>query len=449
METATNAPARGEVEVSPSSGGASSSPSSSPPSSSSLLLRSDGDATDLVDGLLLRTSGMMDPRNAANVVAFSGGVDSSLVAALVVRAFDDHRHRPRLPPRDGDDDDDDDRGARWGGSVRAVLGISAAVSQVQIDQARIVADFVGIPLTEVRTNEGDDDEYVRNDGRACYACKTHLYSALEAVAREAGAGMVAEAEAGLTRRRRRRRRRRRWREGGGSSQDDEGGADDDGEASGVDREDGEERDEVGGSPPPSSSSSSSPPASVLLYNGTNADDLLDPTRLGLIAASDFLVRSPLDLVAKGDVRRAARHLGLPNWDAAASPCLRSRLAIGVEATRDHLRAVEMAEAFVRDVLGLDGASNARVRMMAGGRAVVELDDSFFVVGGGGGGDGRGEAGDGDSGEGNGGGRAARALLIERGFEERCVQEWGFGGGLGGVRPFRTGSVAVSSVASPR
>ena len=445
METATNAPARGEVEVSPSSGGASSSSSSS--SSSSLLLRSDGDATDLVDGLLLRTSGMMDPRNAANVVAFSGGVDSSLVAALVVRAFDDHRYRPRLLPRDDDDDDDDDdRGARWGGSVRAVLGISAAVSQVQIDQARIVADFVGIPLTEVRTNEGDDDEYVRNDGRACYACKTHLYSALEAVAREAGAGMVAEAEAGLTRRRRR-RRRRRWREGGGSSQDDEGGADDDGEASGVDREDGEERDEVGGSP--SSSSSSPPPASVLLYNGTNADDLLDPTRLGLIAASDFLVRSPLDLVAKGDVRRAARHLGLPNWDAAASPCLRSRLAIGVEATRDHLRAVEMAEAFVRDVLGLDGASNARVRMMAGGRAVVELDDSFFLAGGGGGGVGRGEAGDGDSGEGNGGGQAARALLIERGFEERCVQEWGFGGGLGGVRPFRTGSVAISSVASPR
>ena len=57
--------------------------------------------------------------------------------------------------------------------------------------------------------------------------------------------------------------------------------------------------------------------------------------LGLIAASDFLVRSPLDLVSKGDVRRAARHLGLPNWDAAASPCLRSRLAIGVEATMSY------------------------------------------------------------------------------------------------------------------
>lgn len=39
------------------------------------------------------------------------------------------------------------------------------------------------------------------------------------------------------------------------------------------------------------------------------------------------------------VRAAAKHLGLPNWRHAASPCLRSRLALGVLATDDALLRV--------------------------------------------------------------------------------------------------------------
>lgn len=44
----------------------------------------------------------------------------------------------------------------------------------------------GIPLTEVATTEGSDPDYIANEGQSCFHCKTHLYSALEAVAAQAG-----------------------------------------------------------------------------------------------------------------------------------------------------------------------------------------------------------------------------------------------------------------------
>lgn len=40
------------------------------------------------------------------------------------------------------------------------------------------------------------------------------------------------------------------------------------------------------------------------------------------------------------VRAVSRELGLPNWNHAASPCLRSRLAFGVQATPERLQLVE-------------------------------------------------------------------------------------------------------------
>ncbi|TYZ59024.1 hypothetical protein PybrP1_005249 [[Pythium] brassicae (nom. inval.)] len=101
----------------------------------------------------------------------------------------------------------------------------------------------------------------------------------------------------------------------------------------------------------------------IIYNGTNADDQLDPTRLGLVAAAEFDVFSPLSQLPKRQVREVAKYLGLPNWNAAASPCLRSRLAFGVEAVED----------FVRRVLDLRPEHNMRVRFLAGNRAAVELE----------------------------------------------------------------------------
>lgn len=319
-------------------------------------IHSNNESMELVDSLLRRTSEMMNP-HAANVIAYSGGVDSSLVAALVHRVFSDY-HNTQSPSNSNNSKM---------GTVQAVLGISHAVPQTQIDVARKVADFIGIPLMEVSTAEGSDEAYIRNDGHACFVCKTHLYSTLNAVAEAVMEQYIGDNNS----------------LDGQSEQDQQ---------------------------------------KVILFNGTNADDTRDPTRLGLKAASNFSVHSPLDQITKDQVRQAAKYLGLSNWNAAASPCLRSRLAMGVMATEEHLKAVEFAEAFVREVLGLDETINARVRMLAGGKAMVELDTSLIE-----------SVEDCD---------LATKKLNDHGFSDKCRNEWGFKAGLEGVRGFKTGSVAA-------
>merc|ERR1711924_88803 len=98
----------------------------------------------------------------------------------------------------------------------------------------------------------------------------------------------------------------------------------------------------------------------VLFNGTNADDRSDETRVGLVAAEAYSVASPIDTLTKHQVREVARELGLPNWDVAASPCLRSRLAFGVEATASSLQLVERGEKMVRSALQLGDTRNLRL-----------------------------------------------------------------------------------------
>lgn len=241
--------------------------------------------TEQVDALLQSTREMMGPYSIPqHLIAFSGGVDSSLTAALVHRAHDATAER-----------------------VQAVLGISAAVPEEQVDLAVRVAHQLGIDLKQVPTTEGEDETYLANDGKACLACKTHLYSTLRAI--------VTDSEHAH--------------------------------------------------------------ASFCLYNGTNADDRRDPTRLGLIAAREFHVRSPLQDLTKDRVRRVARHLGLLNWNYAASPCLRSRLALGVTATAQHLQLMGRAERLVKQRLGpelVDETTNLRARLLAGHKVCIEIDE---------------------------------------------------------------------------
>src|SRR2546422_10894693 len=110
----------------------------------------------------------------------------------------------------------------------------------------------------------------------------------------------------------------------------------------------------------------------VVCDGTNADDLREH-RPGYAAGREARIRSPLAEagLTKADVRRAARALGLPVWDAPAAPCLSSRVAYGIPITSQRLAQGERAEAYLRE-LGVTGDLRVRHHGDRGG-ARIEVE----------------------------------------------------------------------------
>ncbi|HEY6887298.1 MAG TPA: ATP-dependent sacrificial sulfur transferase LarE [Solirubrobacter sp.] len=94
------------------------------------------------------------------VVAFSGGVDSSVVAAIAHQALGD--------------------------KALAVTAVSPAVAQGELDGARRVAAHIGIAHEIVSTNELARAGYRANAPDRCYFCKSELYDTLAALASRRG-----------------------------------------------------------------------------------------------------------------------------------------------------------------------------------------------------------------------------------------------------------------------
>jgi len=113
-----------------------------------------------------------------------------------------------------------------------------------------------------------------------------------------------------------------------------------------------------------------------VVDGTHAGDLIEH-RPGRAAGIERGIRSPLAELGLGKpaIREMARSLGIPLWDAPASPCLSSRVQYGLAITPERLRQVERAEDFLRR-LGITG--DLRVRHL-GDRARIEVAPGEFEL----------------------------------------------------------------------
>ncbi len=98
-------------------------------------------------------------------VAFSGGVDSAVVAKAAHLALGD--------------------------CAVAVTGVSNSLAAGELDEAREIARLIGIRHEVISTDEFARPDYLRNAPDRCYHCKTELYAQLDGRTERFGVAVIA------------------------------------------------------------------------------------------------------------------------------------------------------------------------------------------------------------------------------------------------------------------
>jgi uncharacterized protein len=100
------------------------------------------------------------------VIAFSGGIDSTLLAKI---AFD-----------------------ILGDNAIAVTGISDTLIEKEFNEAKEIANHIGIKHLIINTLEMENQKFINNDAKRCYYCKIELFSKLKKIALENNLSFVIE-----------------------------------------------------------------------------------------------------------------------------------------------------------------------------------------------------------------------------------------------------------------
>jgi uncharacterized protein len=94
------------------------------------------------------------------LIAYSGGVDSTLVAKIGYDVLGDR--------------------------ALAVTSVSPSLLPEELEDARVQAAYIGIPHKVVQTHEMDNPNYTANPVNRCYFCKSELHDTLKPLATQLG-----------------------------------------------------------------------------------------------------------------------------------------------------------------------------------------------------------------------------------------------------------------------
>ncbi len=100
------------------------------------------------------------------LVAFSGGVDSTLMLKIATDVLGDR--------------------------AIAVTAASPTLPHEELEAVRQLSDEIGARLIVASTNQLDLEEFVRNDSMRCYHCKTDLYRLLAPVQQDTGIATIVD-----------------------------------------------------------------------------------------------------------------------------------------------------------------------------------------------------------------------------------------------------------------